>query len=41
MRHKTIPANQLDLIRKPLLEKFIVPQLVKNYSAVLWSPKVH
>ena len=41
MRHKTIPANQLDLMRNPLLEKFLVPQPVKDYSAVLWNSKVH
>jgi hypothetical protein len=33
-RHKTIPANQLEPKRKPLLEKLIVPQPVKNYPAV-------
>jgi hypothetical protein len=34
MRQKTIPANQLDPMRKLLLEKLIVPQPVKNYPAV-------
>jgi len=34
MRHKAIPANQLNPMRKPLLGKLIVPQPVKNYPAV-------
>jgi len=39
MRQKTTPANQLDPMRKPLLEKLIVPQPVKNYPAVYGARK--
>ena len=40
MRHKAIPANQLAPLRKPLLEKLIIPQPVKNYPAVFAARKV-